>query len=243
MPSSEVVRLDKLLSNLGYCSRREVAELIRLGVIEVEGEGTISPDLKVEPERVKVDGEELDPVQGIVVMLHKPAGYECSHAAGDQSVFALLPPRFANRKPKVSCVGRLDKDTTGLLLLTDDGDYLHQLTSPKKQVGKIYEVTLARDLRGDEKELFASGSLLLAGEEDPLLPAYLEVLSPRSCRLTLFEGRFHQVKRMFAATENHVAQLHRSRIGTLTLGDLAPGEWSYLGPHEQAMAMTAQQAS
>lgn len=234
MPSAESVRLDKLLSNLGYCSRREVAELIRLGVIEVAGETKITPDLKVNHAAVRVDGEALDPTEGLVIMMHKPRGYECSHAAGDESVFALLPPRFAQRKPTLACVGRLDKDTTGLLLFSDDGDFVHRLTSPKHNVGKVYRVDLGRDLRGDEAAVFASGTLLLADETEPLKAAELSVINPRQVLLTLYEGRFHQVKRMFGAVENHVAALHRESVGALGLGDLPEGEWRYLTEADRA---------
>lgn len=109
-----------------------------------------------------------------------------------------------------------------------DGQLLHRITSPKSGLDKVYEATLAQDLRGDEAATFASGTLLLEGEHKPLLPAELEVTGPRSARLTLHEGRYHQVRRMFAAVGNHVQSLHRARVGGLTLGDLAPGQWRYL---------------
>ena len=145
-------------------------------------------------------------------------------------VYDLLPPRFRARAPQLSTVGRLDRDTSGLLLLTDDGALLHRIVSPKARLSKAYEATLAQDLRGDEAALFASGTLLLESEETPLAPATLEVLGPRHARLVLTEGRYHQVRRMFAATGNHVETLHRPRIGGLSLGDLAPGQWRLLEP-------------
>ncbi|HQY50431.1 MAG TPA: pseudouridine synthase, partial [Thermomonas sp.] len=121
--------------------------------------------------------------------------------------------------------GRLDRDTSGLLLLTDDGQLLHRIISPKSKLPKVYLATLAQDLRGDEVALFASGTLMLEGEKTPLLPAELAVLDARTARLTLHEGRYHQVRRMFAAAGNHVAALHRERIGGLVLADLPEGQW------------------
>jgi 16S rRNA pseudouridine516 synthase len=123
-------------------------------------------------------------------------------------------------------VGRLDKATTGLLLLTDDGDLLHRVISPKRHVAKVYRATLARPLVGTEEMLFASGTLVLEGDDKPLAPAVLEPLGPSEARLTVTEGRYHQVRRMFAAVGNHVEALHRERLGALALPeDLAPGQW------------------
>jgi 16S rRNA pseudouridine516 synthase len=163
-------------------------------------------------------------------MLHKPAGYTCSTKDSGRLIYDLLPPRFRLRAPVFSPVGRLDRDTSGLLLMTDDGVLLHKIVSPKSKLDKVYEVELAQDLRGDEAALFASGTLLLESELKPLLPAELEVLDARRARLTLHEGRYHQVRRMFAAAGNHVVALHRSRIGGLGLGELAEGQWRALAP-------------
>jgi 16S rRNA pseudouridine516 synthase len=134
----------------------------------------------------------------------------------------------------LSTVGRLDRDTSGLLLFTDDGALLHRIISPKSQVAKVYEATLATDLRGDETELFASGTMMLESEKDPLEPAALEVLGPRLARLTLTEGRYHQVRRMFAAVGNHVETLTRVSVGALTLDGVEPGEWRALEEPEIA---------
>ena len=137
--------------------------------------------------------------------------------------------------PALSTVGRLDKDTSGLLLITDDGLFLHRVISPKANVAKRYVATLDRPLRGDEAEVFAAGTLMLEGESDALAPAALEVLGPNEARLTITEGRYHQVRRMFAAVGNHVTALHRDRIGGLALpDDMAPGAWRVLTPAEQA---------
>ncbi len=225
MPSSKT-RLDKLLSSLGYCSRKEVASLLREGIITHTDNLYLKSDTKVAHEDILFEGEPLDPPQGIVILMHKPLGYVCSHDDGEgRLVYDLLPERWRRRDPKISTVGRLDKDTSGLLLLTDDGALLHRLTSPKHKVPKIYEVTLDRPLKGDEGSIFASGTLMLNGEKTPCLPAQLEVIDPTHVKLEIFEGRYHQVRRMFAAVGNHVTALHRSTFGDLTLGDLKAGEY------------------
>ena len=201
-------------------------------VTDAAGEVLYADD-PLEHDQVRVDGERLDPPPGLVLMLHKPAGYTCSTRDKGRTVYELLPARFARRDPGLSTVGRLDRDTTGLLLLTDDGGLLHRIVSPKSKLPKVYQATLAGDLRGDEAALFASGSLLLESETTPLLPAELEVLDARRARLTLHEGRYHQVRRMFAAVGNHVDALHRERVGGLTLGDLPEGQWRALGEEDR----------
>jgi 16S rRNA pseudouridine516 synthase len=131
--------------------------------------------------------------------------------------------------PNAGGGGRLDKQTSGLLLLTDDGDLLHRVISPKRHVKKTYRAKLARPLNGTEAGLFAAGTLMLEGEEKPLAPAELQVISPSEALLTVTEGRYHQVRRMFAATGNHVEELHREGLGGLTLPDgMAPGDWTLL---------------
>src|SRR5690606_24032249 len=140
-------------------------------------------------------------------------------------IYDLLPDRFRDRDPVLSSVGRLDRDTSGLLLMTDDGQLLHRIVSPRSKLDKVYEAHLAQDLRGDEAARFASGELMLESDDKPLLPAELEVLGPRHARLTLHEGRYHQVRRMFAAVGNHVQTLHRCKVGGLEPGDLGEGRW------------------
>ena len=228
------MKLVKHLANLGYGSRKEVAWMFREGrVTDAAGEVLYADD-PLEHDQVRVDGERLDPPPGLVLMLHKPAGYTCSTRDKGRTVYELLPARFARRDPGLSTVGRLDRDTTGLLLLTDDGGLLHRIVSPKSKLPKVYQATLAGDLRGDEAALFASGSLLLESETTPLLPAQLQVLGPRQAQLTLHEGRYHQVRRMFAAVGNHVVALHRERIGGLALDGLPEGEWRILGDADRA---------
>ena len=228
------MKLLKLLANLGYGSRKEVAQLFRTGrVTDALGEVLYADDAVAHAD-IRVDGEPLDPASGLLLMLHKPVGYTCSTKDPGRVVYDLLPPRFRWRKPLLSTVGRLDRDTSGLLLLTDDGALLHRIVSPKTHLPKVYEATLAHDLRGDAVALFASGTLLLESETTPLAPATLEMLGARRARLTLTEGRYHQVRRMFAAVGNHVEALHRPQIGGLALDDLAPGAWRVLGDDDRA---------
>jgi 16S rRNA pseudouridine516 synthase len=183
----------------------------------------ISRDLS---ERMRVDGKPLDPPPGLALMMHKPVGVTCSHKEQGALVYELLPRRWRARDPAISTVGRLDKETSGLLLLTDDGDLLHRIISPRRHVSKRYLATLARPLKGDEAAQFASGQLMLEGEDKPLAPAVLEPLSETTAWLTVTEGRYHQVRRMFAAVGNHVEGLHRDRVGRLDLpADLAPGKY------------------
>jgi 16S rRNA pseudouridine516 synthase len=222
------VKLLKVIANLGYGSRKEVTAMFRDGRIADADGRVLSADDRVEPTRLRIDGAPLDPVPGFTLMLHKPAGYTCSTQDAGALVYDLLPPRFHRRSPTLATVGRLDRDTTGLLLMTDDGALLHRIVSPRSQLQKVYEATLARDLRSDAGEIFASGTLRLESERTPLAPATLEVLGPRLARLTITEGRYHQVRRMFAAVGNHVEQLHRSRVGGLTLGALETGQWRAL---------------
>ncbi len=222
------MKLVKLIANLGYGSRKEVTAMFREGRITDANGEVLYADDKNEHADIRVDGEPLDPPAGMLIMLHKPVGYTCSTKDHGELIYELLPERYRQRSPIVSSIGRLDRDTSGLLLMTDDGVLLHRISSPKHKLAKIYEVTLARDLRGDEGKLFASGKMMLESEKDPLAPAELEVIDARHARVTVTEGRYHQVRRMFAAVGNHVEALHRSQIGGLTLGDLMVAEWTIL---------------
>ncbi len=229
------MKLVKLIANLGYGSRKDVTGLFRAGrITDADGEVLYADDV-VPYETIRVDDEPLDPPPGLVLMMNKPLGVTCSRKDPGRVVYDLLPPRYNVRSPVLSSVGRLDRDTTGLLLFTDDGALLHRIISPKAQVSKVYEATLAQDLRGDEGELFASGTLMLETEKEPLAPAALEVLGPRHARLSVTEGRYHQVRRMFAAAGNHVESLQRISVGQLTLGELPLGEWRALDAGEVAL--------
>ncbi|WP_243049508.1 16S rRNA pseudouridine(516) synthase [Dyella sp. RRB7] len=228
------MKLVKLIANLGYGSRKDVTMMFREGrITDPDGEVLYADD-KVPHEHIRIDDEPLDPPAGLALMMNKPLGATCSRKDQGRVVYDLLPPRYRLRDPALSTVGRLDRDTSGLLLFTDDGALLHRIISPRAQVAKVYEATLAQDLRGDEGELFASGTMMLEAEKEPLEPAALEVLGPRQARLTLTEGRYHQVRRMFAAVGNHVETLTRISVGGLVLGDLAPGQWRALQAEEVA---------
>jgi 16S rRNA pseudouridine516 synthase len=231
------MKLLRRIANLGYGSRKEVTAMFREGrITHANGEVLYADDaldVHARHEEVRIDGEPLDPPPGLLLMLHKPVGYTCSTKDQGGVVYDLLPARFKLRDPVLSTVGRLDRDTSGLLLMTDDGVLLHRITSPKSALDKVYEATLARPLRGDEEKVFASGHLMLESETTPLLPAELQVLEPQRAKLTLHEGRYHQVRRMFAAVGNHVETLHRVSVGALTLGELAPGQWRVLGEPER----------
>ena len=233
------MKLVKHLANLGYGSRKEVQWLFREGRITNAAGEVLYADDPLYHDDVRVDGQPLDPAPGLLLMLHKPTGYTCSTKDAGRLVYDLLPPRFRLRQPVLSTVGRLDRDTSGLLLFTDDGQLLHRIISPKAKLPKVYMATLAEDLRGDEAALFAAGTLMLEGETTPLLPARLDVLEPRRARLTLHEGRYHQVRRMFAAAGNHVVALHRERIGGLELDELPPGAWRRLDEDARARLFAA----
>ncbi|WP_102867411.1 pseudouridine synthase [Pseudovibrio exalbescens] len=231
------MRLVKMLANMGYGSRKEMQQAIRNGWVTDRSGTPLAVDSKVPAEDILFDDEPLDPPQGSVLMLHKPLGTTCSKRDPGKLVYDLFPDRFKRRKPPISSIGRLDKDTSGLLLFTDDGQFLHKVISPKTETPKVYQVTLERPLSGSEADLFASGTLMLEGEDKPLKPAELTVCGPASATLVLHEGRYHQVRRMFAATGNHVVTLHRSQIGGLTLGDLAAGQWKVLSADERAKVL------
>ena len=234
MTKALMARLDRLLANLGYGSRRDVQALVSSGKVMLDGVAIKDAGQKIAvtadlPQRMKIRGVPVDPPAPLVLIMHKPLGVVCSHREDGERIYDLLPKRWQIRDPALSSVGRLDKETSGLLLITDDGDFLHRVISPKRHVPKVYRAMLDRPLAGTEGAVFAGGTLMLEGEEKSLLPATLEVLGEREARLTITEGRYHQVRRMFAAVGNHVVGLHRERIGGIALPeDLAPGAYRIL---------------
>jgi len=245
MTKTATLRLDRLLANLGYGSRREMQALARGGRITLDGEALYDIDERVPltsefAARVAIDGEALDPLPGMALMMHKPLGVTCSHKEAGPLVYKLLPERWRRREPAISTIGRLDKETSGLLLLTDDGAFLHKVISPKSCVEKRYVATLARPLQGDAAEIFAAGTLMLEGEDKPLAPAKLERLGETQAAVTVTEGRYHQVRRMFAALGNHVEALHRASIGGLALpDDLAPGAFRPMTDAERTAVLVS----
>jgi 16S rRNA pseudouridine516 synthase len=221
-----------LLANLGYGSRAEIRAALAEGRVSVGGVPEKNAARKVCARDVMLDGQTLDHPDGICIILHKPAGYACSHDPREAPlIYDLLPPRWMRRSPKLSSVGRLDRDTTGLIIITDNTELIHDLTSPKRAIPKVY--IIETDPAGAELDerlipLFASGSLRITEKdtEEPCLPAELTITGKRSAHLVLYEGRYHQVKRMFAACGYHVCALHRESLGSWTLEGLEPGTYT-----------------
>ncbi|MDQ7004519.1 MAG: pseudouridine synthase [Ghiorsea sp.] len=223
----QLERLEKIMSRLGYGARRDVPHWIREGWLTVNGEKPKSASAKVYADEVELDGKPLDHPHGLTVIYHKPLGTVCSRKEEGRIIFEDFPERWLGRKPPLSSVGRLDKDTSGLLVVTDDGKLNHYLTSPKHHISKTYAVTLDNPLTGHEAEVFASGTLMLEADDKPCLPAELNIINENSVNLVLHEGRYHQVRRMFAAMGNHVTALERTHTGNLSLAsfNLQVGEY------------------
>jgi len=220
-------RLDAHLSSLGYCTRTQSREFLKQHIVCVNNKRVFDVKLKAFHKDITIDTKPLDP-QTITLLMNKPSGYICSHSDSGKLIYSLLPPRYQRRNPKISTIGRLDIDTTGAILLSDNGELNHKLTSPKAMVAKVYEVVLADELKGGEEEIFASGTILLKGETKPLSPAKLEVLEPKKARVLLYEGRYHQVKRMFAFLGNRVVKLHRISFNELSVDDIEVGKYKLI---------------
>jgi 16S rRNA pseudouridine516 synthase len=229
------MRLSQVLFSQGFGTRRECEGLVWHGLVSVGGRviEDAAEELATDGLVFTVQGREWRFHEKALVLLHKPTGHECSQKPKHHpSVLNLLPAPLRNRG--VQPVGRLDEDTTGLLLLTDDGTLIHRLTSPKHHVPKVYEVTAKHEVTPDQVAKLLDG-VVLDDDPVPVRAAACEATGTNTLRLTLTEGKYHQVKRMVAAAGNRVASLHRSRIGGLELpADLAPGEWRWLSPHERA---------
>ena len=243
------MQLQEILYSQGFGTRRVCAGLIQQGLVDV-----YSHDSPVTPTKCREPATEFTPgdlrfrVQGVdwpyqakaYLMLHKPAGTECSQKPSTYpSIYTLLPSPLRMRPQKaavqgVQAVGRLDQDTTGLLLLTDDGKFIHRMSSPRHHVPKVYEVTVKHPLDDQQVRKLLEGVVL---DDDPLpvRAAACEALDTHQLRLTLTEGKYHQVKRMVAAVSNRVEGLHRSRMGALQLpSDLLPGQWRWLSQADLA---------
>ncbi len=225
------MRLDKYLSHATGLTRSRAHGMIRSGQVSVDGEVVTVVGFKVS------DGAEVAWQDQVVApggkryfMLNKPKGVVC--ATSDAEHRTVLDLLDIESKKGLHVAGRLDIDTTGLVLITDDGDWSHRITSPKHKCSKIYRATLAEPVNEALIERFAKG-VVLRNEKKKTLPARLEILSPTEVRLTISEGKYHQVKRMFAAVGNRVSSLHRERIGVLALGEeLKPGQWRELTQEE-----------
>ncbi|NBI10689.1 rRNA pseudouridine synthase [Colidextribacter sp. OB.20] len=227
-------RIDKLLASTGRWSRKEVKDLIRQGRVLAGGVPVARPEEKLDPAvALTVDGAAVDCSPFVYVMLHKPAGLlSATEDKNQPTVLDLLPLEL--RRRGLFPVGRLDKDTTGLLLLTDDGPLAHRLLSPKKHVDKVYLARVDGHVDGEDVRALADGMVLAGGLR--CLPAGLEPLGDGSvCRVTLREGKYHQVKRMLAARGKPVLELHRLSMGSLALDEgLEAGKWRFLTACERA---------
>ncbi|RXZ44393.1 pseudouridine synthase [Crenobacter cavernae] len=226
----------RLLHEQGFGGRKQCKQLIEAGLVEVAGVVKDDPRLEVDPAElaeIVVDGETWPLVRGqLYIVLNKPAAHETSHKPTYYpSVFTLLPWQYSNLD--VKAVGRLDADTTGLLLITTDGQFVHALTSPKKQVGKVYRVTVKHPIVQDLVDQLLAGVLLK--DDDIVVTAdAVTVIDEHTLDMTLFQGKYHQVKRMVAAASNRVEALHRISLGEIALGDLPSGEWRHLTREELA---------
>lgn len=238
------MQLQQILFSQGFGTRRICAGLVEQGHVTVDGSPCDDPGAEFEPEglRFTVQGTPWEYRERAYLLLHKPPGYECSTRPGAwPSVLTLLPGPVRQRPQKggatgVQPVGRLDQDTTGLLLLSDDGAFIHRMTSPKKEVPKVYEVTTQDALDEAVPRKLLAG-VLLDGERVPVRASACGMTGATQLRLTLTQGKYHQVKRMLAATGHHVVGLHRSRIGSLVLpDDLRPGQWRWMTPQDLAAA-------
>lgn len=228
------MRLDRFLAETTPLTRSLAKKALQRGEVSVNGLVVKQSAIHVdESDHVEWGGQPLALVGLRYVMLNKPSGVECSARRG-------LYPRVVDlidlpKAERLQAVGRLDVDTTGLVLLTDDGQWSHRVTSPRRRCGKVYRACLAEPLHGEvlaEAVRRFDEGLLLEGEEKPTLPARLVMRTPCEAELTLYEGRYHQVKRMFGAIGNRVTALHREAVGPLSLGELEPGEWRELTESE-----------
>ena len=236
-PGEAAMKLDRLLQTQGFGSRRECRARVLAGRVLVDGVAADDPDLEVDAAncRFSVDGVEWRYRERVYLALNKPSGYECSHRPQfHPSVFSLLPPSLLARG--VQAVGRLDEDTTGLLLLSDDGQFIHAYSSGKRRVPKVYEVS-AKHPVSDEQVAALLAGVQLNDEPEPIAAADCVRLDEKRIRLTVTEGKYHLVKRMVAAAGNRVEALHRVAVGHYVLPQtLAPGQWQWIEPAAPAPA-------
>ncbi len=247
------MQLQDILYSQGFGTRRVCAGMIQQGLVGVYGSNEAAEpmecrhsaaDFVAEGLRFRVQGTDWPYAEKAYLMLHKPCGTECSQKPSTYpSIYSLLPSPLRQRPQKaavqgVQAVGRLDQDTTGLLLLTDDGKFIHRMSSPRHHVPKVYEVTVKHALEDKQVARLLEG-VVLDDDPKPVRAAACTIADPEGerlhLRLTLTEGKYHQVKRMLAAVGNRVEGLHRSRIGGLVLpSDLAPGQWRWLSEADLA---------
>ena len=231
-------RLDGYLSRAGLASRQEARALIKQGRVRVDGQVCRDGSRRIGDERVALDEVAVDsPVVRADFVMHKPVGVACSHDVREAPlVFDLLDEGLRRRSLKIA--GRLDRATSGLLVLTTDGDFIHRLTHPIRKIPKRYRIEYAGTLPDDAVERCREG-IVLTGDEKPTRPATLAVEAPGCATLVLREGRTHQVRRMFRAMGTTVTALHRDRVASLDLPpDLAPGDLRPLAPEERALLLS-----
>ena len=236
------MQLQDILYSQGFGTRRVCAGLIQQGLVTVDGQvrTEAAEEFDTTALQFQVQGRAWPFHEKAYLMLHKPAGTECSQKPSTYpSVYTLLPPPLRQRPQKgavqgVQAVGRLDQDTTGMLLMTDDGQFIHRMNSPRHHVPKVYEVTTKHPLDPSQASRLMSG-VVLDDDPQPVRAAACEIVGEHHLRLTLTEGKYHQVKRMLAAVGNRVEGLHRSRIGELELPpELEPGQWRWLSAQDLA---------
>lgn len=222
------MRLDGFIAHATGLSRREAQRYIKEGRVTVNSQVIRNPAERTGTAEIALDGEVLELPSPVYLMLHKPAGYLCANTDGQHpTVLDLLPSGLHPTEP-LQIVGRLDLDTTGLLLITTDGAWNHRITAPNSQCTKVYRVQLAEPATADAIATLEKG-VMLHSETKPTLPCHIEQIGKLDVRIRLREGRYHQVKRMFAAVGNHVVQLHREQVGELSLdAELKPGEFRHL---------------
>ena len=231
-------RLDKILQSQGFGGRKQCQHLIQSGQVTVNGEDCRDERAMFNPTGlcVRLAGQDWLYREKVYIALHKPAGFECSHQpVKHRAVFSLLPAPLIARG--LQSIGRLDQDTTGLLLLTDDGQFLHALTHPRQHVPKRYRIQTATAIEPTQLTQLQSG-VMLHGETQPVAADDCELLDTYRLIMTIHQGKYHQVKRMLAAVGNHVNGLQREQIGELRLTDLglSQGEWCYLNDEQIQLA-------
>lgn len=228
--------LEKILQSQGFGSRKYCQQLIKNGSVQIENQICDNPKQNINTDQLvfQVFGEEYQYREHVYIILNKPQGYECSHqATHHKSVFSLFPEILLHRG--IQCVGRLDQDTTGLLLLTDNGQFLQALTHPRKHVPKVYHVTTADPITPEQIQGLQQG-VELRNEKGIYAATDIQLFSEHQLSLTIHQGVYHQVKRMLAAVGNKVEALHRHQVGLLELPDLPEGEWMYLSDEQKQLS-------
>ena len=227
------ISLEKVLFSQGFGTRRYCGDLVYAELVKVNGVLAEDPEERIATEGLvlNVEGQDWEFHEKAYIAFHKPPNYECSHkTTRHPSVYSLLPKPFVERG--LQCVGRLDFDTTGLILISDDGQFIHKMTTPKKNIGKVYEIITPDPITQKQIDHLLKG-VVLDDDPAPCFAKACKQLSEYTMTMTIVEGRYHQVKRMMVAVGNHVAKLHRIEIGQYVMPiDLAEGEWRWLYPED-----------